>query len=252
MADLFWFSDNQWAVIEPFMPKNQPGPERKDDRQIISGTVHVLTSGCRWCDCPAAYGPSTTVYNRFNRWSRRGFWTAMLAALAKAGWSGEAAAIDATYVKAHRTAQGGQRGARAQAIGPSRGGQTTKIHALTDVLGRPGVLLLTPGNASDVTTAPAVLAEAPGRIRRLAADKGYDADWLRADLRDQGITPVIPGTRARKRKVRHDQRCYRKRWRIEATINRLKDFRRIVTRYDKLARNYASALALAAALAFWC
>jgi IS5 family transposase len=65
-----------------------------------------------------------------------------------------------------------------------------------------------------VTTAPAVLAEAPGRIRRLAADKGYDADWLRADLRDQGITPVIPSTRARKRKVRHDQRRYRERWRI--------------------------------------
>ena len=145
-----------------------------------------------------------------------------------------------------------QRGATAQAIGPSRGGQTTKIHALTDVLGRPGVLLLTPGNASDVTTAPAVLAEAPGRIQRLAADKGYDADWLRADLRKSGITPVIPGKRGRKRKIRHDKSRYRERWRIEATFNRLKDFRRIATRYDKLARNYASAVALAAVIAFWC
>jgi transposase len=60
-------------VIEPFMPKNQPGPERKDDRMILSGILHVLTSGCRWRDCPADYGPRTTVYNRFNRWSRRGF-----------------------------------------------------------------------------------------------------------------------------------------------------------------------------------
>ena len=89
MADLFWLSDEQWAVIEPFMPKDQPGPERKDDRQIISGILHVLTSGCRWRDCPASYGPRTTVYNRFNRWSRRGFWKAMLAALAKAGWAGD-------------------------------------------------------------------------------------------------------------------------------------------------------------------
>ena len=94
MADLFWLSDAQWAVIEPFMPKDQPGPARKDDRQIISGILHVLTSGCRWRDCPAAYGPRTTVYNRFNRWSRRGFWKAMLAAMAQAGWSGEATAID--------------------------------------------------------------------------------------------------------------------------------------------------------------
>ncbi|MGA4555324.1 IS5-like element ISMpo7 family transposase [Methylorubrum aminovorans] len=252
MADLFWLSDEPWAVIEPFLPRNQPGPERKDDRRIISGILHVITAGCRWCDCPDTYGPSTTVYNRFNRWSRRGFWRAMLAALAKAGWAGDAAALDSTYVRAHRSAHGGKGGPRTQAIGPSRGGQTTKVHALTDVLGRPGVLLLTPGNASDVTTAPAVLAEAPGRIRRLAADKGYDADWLRTDLREAGITPVIPGKRGRKRKIRHDKRRYRERWRIEATFNRLKDFRRIATRYDKLARNYASALALAAVIAFWC
>ena len=112
MADLFWLSDTQWAVIEPFMPVNQPGPERKDDRRIISGILPVLTSGCRWRDFPAEFGPRTTVYNRFNRWSRRGFWRAMLSALAKAGWAGEAAAIDSTYVKAHRSAHGGKGGRR--------------------------------------------------------------------------------------------------------------------------------------------
>jgi transposase len=110
MANLFWLSDEQWAVIEPFMPRDQPGPKRKDDRQIISGILHVLTSGCRWRDCPAAYGPRTTVYNRFNRWSRRGFWKAMLTALAKAGWTGDAAALDSSYVRAHRSAHGGKGG----------------------------------------------------------------------------------------------------------------------------------------------
>jgi transposase len=103
-----------------------------------------------------------------------------------------------------------------------------------------------------VRTASEVLAEAPGRIRCLSADKGYDADWLRADLRNSGITPIIPGKRGRKRRIRHDKRRYRERWRIEATFNRLKDFRRLATRYDKLARNYASAVALAAIIAFWC
>ncbi len=118
MADLFWLSDAQWAVIEPHMPKNQPGPEREDDRRIISGILHVLISGCRWRDCPSEYGPRTTVYNRFNRWSRRGFWRAMLADLAKAGWSGEAAAIDSTYVKAHRSAQGGKGGRKRKPSAP--------------------------------------------------------------------------------------------------------------------------------------
>ena len=118
MADLFWLSDEQWAVIAPFMPRNQHGPEREDDRRIISGILHVLTSGCRWRDCPAAYGPRTTVYNRFNRWSRRGFWRAMLVSLAKAGWAGDAAAIDSTYVKAHRSAHGGKGGPRHKPSAP--------------------------------------------------------------------------------------------------------------------------------------
>jgi len=95
-----------------------------------------------------------------------------------------------------------EKGGREQAIGPSRAGPTTKIHVLTDVIGRPGVIHLTPGNASDVKTAPAVLEQAPGCVRRLIADKGYDADWLRQTLREQGISVVIPGTRASKRKIR--------------------------------------------------
>ncbi len=120
------------------------------------------------------------------------------------------------------------------------------------MIGRPGVIHLTPGNASDVQTAPAVLEQAPGRVCRLIADKGYEADWLRQDLRQQDISIIIPGTRARKRKIRLDKRRYRDRWRVEAVFCRLKDFRRIATRYDKLARNFASALAFAAVIAFWC
>ena len=117
MAGLFWLSDEQWAAREPFMPKNQPGARRVDDRRTISGIVHVIRSGCRWRDCPAEYGPHTTVYNRFNRWSRRGFWRGMLVALAAAGWIAESTALDSTYVKAHRSAHGGKRMARPGARG---------------------------------------------------------------------------------------------------------------------------------------
>ena len=111
MADRFWLSDEQWAVMEPFMPKNQPGAHRVDDRRTISGIMHVIKSGCRWQDCPSEYGPHTTVSNRFNRWSRRGFWRAMLTALAEAGWITESACLDSTDVKAHRTAAKGGQGA---------------------------------------------------------------------------------------------------------------------------------------------
>ena len=110
MADLFWLSDAQWAVIGPFMPTNQPGAPRVDDRRVLSGIIHVLKTGMRWRDCPDAYGPPTTIYNRYNRWSHRGFWHAMLAALARAGWVSETAALDSSYVKAHRCAHGGKGG----------------------------------------------------------------------------------------------------------------------------------------------
>ena len=107
---LFWLSDEAWAAIEPHLPRNQPGARRVDDRRVISGILHVLKSGCRWSDCPAGYGPSTTVYNRFNRWSARGFWLKLLDALVDAGAVTRSTAIDSTYVKAQRSAFGGKKG----------------------------------------------------------------------------------------------------------------------------------------------
>jgi transposase len=142
-----------------------------------------------------------------------------------------------------------KRGARAQAIGISRGGRTTKIHALVDLLGRPLRLVLTPGNTSDIKSADLLIGETVG-MKRLIADRGYDANRLRSTLRDQGTIPVIPGRRHRKRPIHYDKRRSKDRWRVEAMVCRLKDFRRIATRYDKLARNYLSAVALAAAIAF--
>ncbi|KTT99573.1 transposase [Sphingomonas sanguinis] len=111
---LFWLSDEAWAAIELHLPKNQPGARRVDDRRVISGIVHVLKVGCRWCDCPADYGPSTTIYNRFNRWSRRGFWLKLLDALADAGVVAKSTAIDSTYIKAQRAAFGGKGGAKSR------------------------------------------------------------------------------------------------------------------------------------------
>src|ERR1700755_24462 len=70
---LLCLSDEAGVAIEPHLPKNQPGGRRVDDRRVISGILHVLKIGCRWQDCPADYGRATTVYNRFNRWSRRRF-----------------------------------------------------------------------------------------------------------------------------------------------------------------------------------
>ncbi len=86
---LFWLSDPAWVAIEPHLLKNQPGARRVDDRRVISGIIHMLKCGGRWADCPTEYGPATTIYNRWNRWSRRDIWTRILAALTEEGWIAE-------------------------------------------------------------------------------------------------------------------------------------------------------------------
>ncbi len=83
MTDLFWFSDERWARIAPFLPKNTRGLKRVDNRRVLSGIVHVLKLGGRWTDCPADYGPKKTVYNRFARWAERGIWEDIFAAVAR-------------------------------------------------------------------------------------------------------------------------------------------------------------------------
>jgi transposase len=105
-----WLSDEEWGRIEPLLPRGRKGARRVDDRRVISGIVHMLRCGARWRDCPAEFGPYTTVYNRFNRWSRQGIWHDIFYALT--GHSGiyGSAAIDATHIKAHRSAAGAKGG----------------------------------------------------------------------------------------------------------------------------------------------
>jgi hypothetical protein len=123
----------------------------------------VLKVGCRWCDCPADYGPWTTIYNRFNRWSHRGFWLKLLDALVDTGAVTKSTSIDSASVKAQRAAFGAKGGARRKrsvaraAAGPPRS-------TLTDVIGPSYALMLTAGNISDVKAAP-VLLERAGCMR---------------------------------------------------------------------------------------
>jgi transposase len=116
MAELFWLNDKQWAVIEPLLP-HLGGKPRVDDRRVISGILHRFREGLRWRAMPDEYGPRTTLFNRFNRWSRRGLWQELFAALAACGDPPILAMVDSTSVKVHRSASG------------AKGGSTTKPSA---------------------------------------------------------------------------------------------------------------------------
>lgn len=175
---------------------------------------------------PAGIWPYTTVYNRFHRWSRQGVWFAVFEALT--GYSGAwgLVAIDSTSIKVHRSAAGAK-GGFAQGIGVSRGGRTSKIHGLTDTNGRPRVLLISPGNTSDMTMAPVLIEAVRGRFDALIADRGHDSNAIRAAAIAQGAKVVIPPTRTRKIPIPYDRVAYRTLNLVERLWCRLKDWRRI-------------------------
>jgi transposase len=103
MSDLFWLSDGQMRRIEGHFPLSH-GVRRVDDRRVISGIIFVIRNGLRWRDAPTQYGPHKTIYNRFIRWSKLGVFNRIFAELAAKGGKPDRLMIDATHLKAHRTA----------------------------------------------------------------------------------------------------------------------------------------------------
>jgi transposase len=159
------------------LPNKPRGIPRVDDRRILNGIFWILRSGAPWRDLPDSYGPPTTCYNRFVRWRRAGIWDQIMDALA-AAHNAAVQMIDTSIVRVH------QHGAcitnnSGQHMGRSRGGLTSKIHVVVDGNGLPVRLGLTGGQAHDNRLCSVLLRQLPRRAR-LLADRGYDADWIRA------------------------------------------------------------------------
>ena len=125
----------------------------------------------------------------------------------------------------------------------------TKLHAVADAKGRPIGFCMSAGQVSDYTGAAALLGSLP-KAGWLLADRGYDADWFREALKDKGIKVCIPGRKSRKKAVKYDKRRYKRRNRIEIMFGRLKDWRRVATRYDRCPETFFSAIMLAATVLF--
>ena len=124
MTERFWLSDTQWSAIEPLLPQ-LGGKPRVDDRRVISGILHRFREGLRWRTIPAEYGPRTTLFNRFDRWSERGLWQELLAAPAACPEPPDVVMVDSTSIRAHRSAAG------------AKGGSGTRRSAARGVGARP-------------------------------------------------------------------------------------------------------------------
>ncbi|MDG4883069.1 IS5 family transposase [Mesorhizobium sp. WSM4884] len=244
--------DDQWERIKGFVPggtKGKRGP-RTDNRKFLDALLWMARSGGRWRDLPERLGDYRSVKRRYYRWIEMGVLDDMLETLAREA-DLEWLMIDSTIVRAHQHAAGARKvkgGPHAQGLGRSRGGLSTKIHAATEALGLPVRLIGSPGQRNDIALAHDLIdgIDAENTI----ADKGYDADHLVDSIAESGTEVVIPPKRNRKVQRPYDVDLYKERNRIERFFNKLKQFRRVATRYDKLLANFMGFVKLAA-IAIW-
>ena len=235
-------TDFEWAAIKPFLPNKPRGVPRVNDRRVLNGIFWVLRSGAPWRDLPVSFGPRTTCYNRFVRWRRAVVWDRIMNALS-ADHDAAVQMIDTSIVRVDQHGACVARSKR-QSMGRSRGGLTSKIHAVVDSSGLPVRLALTTGGAHDNRLAAKLLSRLKSGSR-LLADRGYDADWIRDLVRQHGAWANIPPKRNRTEAMCFSPYLYRARNLVERFFNKIKHCRRVATRYDKLAANYLAFVQLA-------
>lgn len=236
-------TNDQWLKLKIIM--HEHGIYDKPNlRKMVEGMLYRMRVGCPWRDLPRIFGNWNSVYQKFNRWSSKGKLMKIFKALVKdpdLEWE----FLDGSYVKAHQHSAGAA-GKEKQAIGRSVGGNTTKIHMAVDGFGLPIEFEITGGDVHDCKVAPELIEKLPVAMYTIA-DKGYDSDELRMFIRNKQSIPIIP--KKRNSKIGNDKdmdwALYKYRHLVENIFARLKHFRSIATRYDKLKRNFASMLALA-------
>ena len=214
-------------------------------RLYVEGMLYRIRAGCPWRELPSAFGSWNSIYKKFKAWSAQGKWLKFFEAMVQDP-DMEWLFIDGSYVRAHQHSAGAAT-EDAEAIGKSRGGNTTKIHLPVDACGFPVAFEITGGEIHDCTAAPVLLAKTPD-AETVVGDKGYDSQPVRDQVVEQGGKPVIP--RRKNSKVSNgdiDWNLYKYRHLVENAFARLKHFRGVATRYDKLKRNFVSVVALACA-----
>jgi transposase len=236
------------AVFRACLPRR--GRKAEDDRRFLEALHFFTVENVRWRALPERFGPWNSVWKRFDRLSKAGVFEAFFDTLASMSSSAHMIQMfDSTIVRAcvGRRSKGGQEG---QALGRSRGGFTTKIHAKSDASGDIIAFDLTGGEASDARRFDVLLDIGPDiRPRAVICDKGYASKANREAARARGIAPVIPHkANERDKPAFFASTLYKARSRIEQGVGRLKRFKRVALRCEKTARNFRSIVSFAAGL----
>ena len=243
-----YLREDIWAKIYEFlrrMPELYVKNAQKT-RLFIEAIVFMVRTGVPWRYLNAVYGDWRAIYKRFLRWAAKGIWMQILGHFSQ-DCDGENIMIDSTIVRAHASASGYKKDQNEeQGMGRSRGGFTTKIHAVVDALGQLLKFVITPGQRNDITQAEFLIQGI--RDANIIADKGYDSDKFIAQICLQNCVPVIPPKSNRIKMRSYDEHLYVERHSIECFFGKIKHFRRIATRYDKKLSIFSSFFAFAATL----
>ena len=237
-------TDELWSRLELIMLNSGIYDKRKL-RLTVEGILYRLRTGCPWRDLPSFFGNWNSIYKRFNDWSQLEKFSTIFKSLSIDPDS-EWYFIDGSIVKAHQHSTGARKGFKS-AIGKSVAGNTSKIHMVVDSFGFPIDFIITGGQVHDSQLAPELIERLPVSDY-VVADRGYDCEYLRWLIRDRGSIPVIP--RKKNSKVGNDDidwELYKERHLVENIFARLKHFRAIATRFDKLKKNFEGLLSLACA-----
>ena len=235
-------TDAHWSKLKVIM--YEQGIYHKPSlRKIVEGILYRMRVGCPWRDLPSFFGRWNSVYQQFNRWSAKNKLIQIFKTLIQAP-DDEWEFIDGSIVSAHQHSTGAA-GGKDEAIGKSVAGNTTKIHMATDGYGLPIDFIITGGQVHDCKIAPALIKKLPSSDY-IIADKGYDKEELREIIRQKSSTPVIPRkSNSTIGNADMDWGLYKYRHLVENFFARIKHFRAVATRYDKLKRNYTSMVAMA-------
>lgn len=212
-------------------------------RLFIEAIYYICRSGCQWRLLPFYYGSWRAIHKRFKAWIMSNIWEKLFEYF-KQEPDMEWASIDSTIVRAHACSAGYGKNSQAQeSLGRSKGGFTTKIHALVDALGNPLKFSLTAGQRHDITQAAHLVADALDTT--IIADKAYCAKHF---IDQFSKSPCIPPRRNTKEPLPYDEYLYQERHVIECFFGKIKHFRRIFSRFDKSALSYLSFLHFVGAL----
>ncbi|MEN0066799.1 MAG: IS5 family transposase [Myxococcota bacterium] len=217
-----------------------------DVRLFVEGVFWILRTGAPWRDLPSKFGRWNSVFRRFRRWACVGRWRQMAEEIRRAEEPEEIFLLDSLIVKAHPDSAGARGStASAEALGRSRGGRTTKVHAVVPTRGRWVGFDLTPGQGADISQAVPLLSRMPVPKARVA-DRAYDSDRFLAWLSKHDIEGVIPARRGRPIPRPHNRARYGLRNVIERFFWRLQRFRRIGCRTDKTGLSFGAFVGLSA------